>query len=54
MIYENCESSPRESLCIARERMGQAQTNLCKQDQRVLLLRYSLKSVTKVCKSMYL
>ncbi|MFS7898256.1 hypothetical protein Hanom_Chr00s019169g01758791 [Helianthus anomalus] len=51
MIYENCESSPRVSLCIARERMGQAPTNLCKQDQRFLLLRYDLKNVTKVCNS---
>ncbi|KAF5761443.1 hypothetical protein HanXRQr2_Chr16g0765151 [Helianthus annuus] len=47
MLYENGESSPRECLCIARERMGQAQTNLCKQDQRVLLLRHNLKNVTK-------
>ncbi|MFS8034486.1 hypothetical protein Hanom_Chr17g01581681 [Helianthus anomalus] len=54
MIYENCESSPRESLCIARERMGRAQTNLCNHDQRFLLLRYNLKNVTKGCNFMYL
>ncbi|MFS7974380.1 hypothetical protein Hanom_Chr09g00868031 [Helianthus anomalus] len=47
MIYEKCEFSPRECLCIARERMGRAQTNLCKQDQHFLLLRYNLKTLPK-------
>ncbi|MFS8024971.1 hypothetical protein Hanom_Chr16g01469551 [Helianthus anomalus] len=45
MLYENCESSPRESLCIARERMSRAQKSLCKQYKPVLLLIHKLKNV---------
>ncbi|MFS8019353.1 hypothetical protein Hanom_Chr15g01402801 [Helianthus anomalus] len=47
MVYENCGSSPRESLCIARVRMDRAQKNLCKQDQLVLLLVHKLETLPK-------
>ncbi|MFS7953392.1 hypothetical protein Hanom_Chr07g00618051 [Helianthus anomalus] len=50
MSYENCESSPRESLCIARERMGRAQKSLCKQDHPVLLLIHKMKTLPKFVK----
>ncbi|MFS8007362.1 hypothetical protein Hanom_Chr14g01260121 [Helianthus anomalus] len=47
MLYENCGSSPQESSCVARERMGRAQKSICKQDQYVLLLVHKLKTLSK-------